>query len=174
MSEPHDTAPHAPRSAPAQPQSASPGTPPDGGPGPRNEDDAAMDAYSRVVTTVAATLRPRVASLRVVGPRGEGAGSGVVFTDDGFLVTSVSPAGATPRHGGRADKGFGLYFVLHGRASATGNDGTRDCGLSPPTCLEGRCPRVGGLRHIVPRVHLEAVGRDWSAVLTIQAWRQLL
>src|SRR5262249_50089161 len=97
MSEPHDNAPHAPRSDPAQPQSASPATPPDGGPGPRNEDDAAMDAYSRVVTTVAATLRPRVASLRVVGPRGEGAGSGVVSTDDGFLVTSMSPAG--PRRG---------------------------------------------------------------------------
>ena len=49
------------------------------------EEDAALDAYSRVVTRVAATLRPRVASLRVVGPRGEGAGSGVVFTDDGSL-----------------------------------------------------------------------------------------
>jgi S1-C subfamily serine protease len=58
------------------------------------EEDAALDAYSRVVTRVAATLRPRVASLLVAGPRGEGAGSGVVFTDDGFLVTSAHVVGS--------------------------------------------------------------------------------
>src|SRR5215467_2567723 len=39
-----------------------------------------LDAYSRVVTTVAAKLRPSVAALAVRGPRGEGAGSAVVFT----------------------------------------------------------------------------------------------
>jgi len=48
-----------------------------------------LDAYSTVVTTVAATLRPSVAALVVHGPRGDGAGSGVVFTADGFLLTSA-------------------------------------------------------------------------------------
>ncbi len=57
------------------------------------EDESPLDAYSRVVTGVAALLRPRVASLRVVGSRGEGAGSGVVFTDDGFVVTSAHVVG---------------------------------------------------------------------------------
>jgi S1-C subfamily serine protease len=60
-------------------------------------DDAALDAYSRVVTSVAARLRPSVASLSVSGPRGAGAGSAVVFTSDGFLLTSahvVSGAGS--------------------------------------------------------------------------------
>ncbi len=48
-----------------------------------------MDAYSQVVTHVAATVSPAVASLRVRTGRGEGAGSAVVFTDDGFLLTSA-------------------------------------------------------------------------------------
>ena len=48
-----------------------------------------LDAYSQVVTTVAARLRPSVAALTVRGPRGNGAGSAVVFTADGFLLTSA-------------------------------------------------------------------------------------
>jgi serine protease Do len=54
----------------------------------------ALDAYSRAVTSVARTLGPSVASLRVSRPdgrggRGEGSGSGVVITPDGFILTSA-------------------------------------------------------------------------------------
>ena len=52
-----------------------------------NEDP--LDAYSRVVSEVAAALLPRVASLSVRGRRGTGGGSGVIFTADGFLLTSA-------------------------------------------------------------------------------------
>ena len=57
-------------------------------------DDEALDAYSRVVTSVADRLLPSVASLRVMGPvpggrRPRGSGSGVVVTGDGFLLTSA-------------------------------------------------------------------------------------
>ena len=60
----------------------------------------ALDAYSMTVTAVAQQVLPAVASLRV--RRGSrsfegGAGSGVVITPDGFLVTSahvVAQAGA--------------------------------------------------------------------------------
>jgi S1-C subfamily serine protease len=52
-------------------------------------DEEPLDAYSRVVTTVAARLRPSVAALSVSSPRGSGAGSAVVFTADGFLLTSA-------------------------------------------------------------------------------------
>ena len=52
-------------------------------------DSDALDAYSKVVSTVAATLLPSVASLAVRTSRGEGAGSGVAFTDDGFMLTSA-------------------------------------------------------------------------------------
>jgi S1-C subfamily serine protease len=50
----------------------------------------ALDAYSRVVTTVAESVSPSVANLRL-SRRGRtvGAGSGVVITPDGFLLTSA-------------------------------------------------------------------------------------
>ncbi|HET8683018.1 MAG TPA: trypsin-like peptidase domain-containing protein [Micromonosporaceae bacterium] len=49
----------------------------------------ALDAYSRVVTTVAAKVLPSVAALVVRTPRGGGGGSALTFTDDGFLLTSA-------------------------------------------------------------------------------------
>jgi S1-C subfamily serine protease len=59
----------------------------------------ALDAYSTIVTSVAEKVLPSVASLRIGrGGRGSGgAGSGVVITPDGFLVTSahVVAAGGT-------------------------------------------------------------------------------
>jgi len=51
-----------------------------------------LDAYSRIVVHVAETVSPSVASLRVgrnSARGGEGAGSAVVITPDGFLVTSA-------------------------------------------------------------------------------------
>jgi len=57
-------------------------------------DDAALDAYSRVVSDVARAIIPSVASLRVMarvqgGRRPRGAGSAVTVTPDGFLLTSA-------------------------------------------------------------------------------------
>jgi S1-C subfamily serine protease len=49
----------------------------------------ALDAYSAVVTSVADRLLPSVASLHVRGNRGEGSGSAVALTPDGFLLTSA-------------------------------------------------------------------------------------
>jgi len=53
----------------------------------------ALDAYSQIVSTVAERVLPSVASLRISrggSPRdGGGAGSGVVITPDGYLVTSA-------------------------------------------------------------------------------------
>ena len=51
----------------------------------------ALDAYSTIVTSVAEQVLPSVASLRIGrGGRGfGGAGSGVVITPDGYLVTSA-------------------------------------------------------------------------------------
>jgi S1-C subfamily serine protease len=52
-------------------------------------ESAALDAYSHVVTSVAELLIPSVASLAVMHGRGGGAGSAVVLTPDGYLLTSA-------------------------------------------------------------------------------------
>jgi S1-C subfamily serine protease len=72
-----------------------------GDPNPYREEQA-LDAYSRVTTTVAEKLIPSVANLRV-RRRGsrlaerEGGGSGVVITPDGFLLTSAHVVSGTER-----------------------------------------------------------------------------
>ena len=51
---------------------------------------SALDAYSRIVTAVAADLTPHVAALEVTGRDGRsGAGSAVVVTADGLLLTNA-------------------------------------------------------------------------------------
>lgn len=54
-------------------------------------DAEALDAYSRVVTSVAESLAPSIVSLRVASrsTAREGSGSGVVITPDGFVMTSA-------------------------------------------------------------------------------------
>jgi S1-C subfamily serine protease len=52
-----------------------------------------LDSYSQIVSGVAAQLTPKVASLRVPRRGGEGLGSGVVFTGDGFLLTNAHVVG---------------------------------------------------------------------------------
>lgn len=59
-----------------------------------NGDAEALDAYSRVVTTVARDLAPSVANLRVTrrvrgGRVTAGGGSAVVIAPDGYLLTSA-------------------------------------------------------------------------------------
>lgn len=58
------------------------------------DEHEALDAYSQVVMSVAERLSPSVANLRVSrrvrgGRRLDGAGSGVVITPDGFMLTSA-------------------------------------------------------------------------------------
>ncbi|HEY1971927.1 MAG TPA: trypsin-like peptidase domain-containing protein [Pseudonocardia sp.] len=53
-----------------------------------------LDSYSRTVSTVAAALIPRVASLRVEHGRSQGTGSGVVFADDRLLLTNAHVIGS--------------------------------------------------------------------------------
>lgn len=50
----------------------------------------AMDAYSRTVIAVAASVTPHVASVQTR----RGGGSAVVFTDDGFLLTNAHVVGS--------------------------------------------------------------------------------
>lgn len=52
-----------------------------------------LDAYSAIVTSVAAQLTPRVAALRISSRRGESAGSAVVLTGEGHLLTNAHVVG---------------------------------------------------------------------------------
>src|SRR4051812_50113315 len=85
------------------------------------DDREALDAYSRTVTQVAERLAPSVTNLRVTrrtarGRVPAGAGSGVVLTPDGFILTN-SHVVAGSGSGGRAAfvGGRGLRFSVVGR-----------------------------------------------------------
>lgn len=67
--------------------------------------DGALDAYSSIVTSVAAQLTPRVAALRIRSGRGEAAGSAVVLTGEGHLLTNAHVVGDAG--GGSAEFGDG-------------------------------------------------------------------
>jgi serine protease Do len=67
---------------------------PGAGDGGRADEEDELDAYSRVVSSVAEKLTPSVANLRVRrrgrSRRGmDGGGSGVVVTPDGYMLTSA-------------------------------------------------------------------------------------
>jgi S1-C subfamily serine protease len=107
----------------------------------------ALDAYSRAVSTVAAKLLPSVASLTVRTSRGEGAGSGVAFTTDGFMLTSAHVvAGA---HNGMAEFTDGTESLF----DVVGADPladlavlrVRDGGAPPATLGDADTLRIGQL-----------------------------
>ncbi len=81
--------------------------------------DEALDAYSKVVTTVAKQVVGSVASLRVSrrsgGWQGQGAGSAVVLTPDGFLITSAHVVEGTSRGRASFSDGRELRFEVVGR-----------------------------------------------------------
>jgi len=78
---------------------------------PTPAETEALDAYSRAVMAVADRLSPSVASLRVLrrtrgGQMPAGAGSAVVLTPDGFLLTNAHVVGRSDLRG-RATFGDG-------------------------------------------------------------------
>ena len=78
---------------------------------PTPAETEALDAYSRAVMAVADRLTPSVASLRVLrrargGQMPAGAGSAVVLTPDGFLLTNAHVVGRSDLRG-RATFGDG-------------------------------------------------------------------
>jgi S1-C subfamily serine protease len=87
---------------------------------PPPEHDEPLDAYSRVVTFVAERLSPSVANLRLSrrvrgGRVYDSGGSGVVITNDGFIITSAHVVASSDGRG-RASfaDGSELEFELIG------------------------------------------------------------
>ena len=110
--------------------------------------DDVLDAYSAVVTRVAAELTPRVAALRV-GPqgRGGGTGSGVVFTEDGYVLTNAHVVGRS--RGGTAAfaDGTSAPFRLTGADPLSDLAVVRVDGPTPPPAVLGEASalKVGQL-----------------------------
>jgi serine protease Do len=76
---------------------------PDSAADDQHADDEALDAYSRVVSSVARRLTPSVANLRVrrrgrSGRSQDGGGSGVVVTPDGYMLTSAHVVASSTRN----------------------------------------------------------------------------
>jgi len=123
------------------------------GASPEPEELEALDAYSRTVAGVAEQLAPSVANLRITrmtrrGRVPAGAGSGVVLTPDGFLLTSAHVVSGRGRQG-RAAFVDGREFAF----SIVGSDALSDLAvlrteardLEPATLGEAERLRVGQL-----------------------------
>ncbi|HEX3332171.1 MAG TPA: trypsin-like peptidase domain-containing protein [Gaiellales bacterium] len=115
-------------------------------------EDEALDAYSRIVTTVAERLAPSVANLRVRrarrGREAVGGGSAVVLREDGFLLTCAHVVGADDARGRAAfiDGGEPAFEVV-GRDPLTDLALIRvdAAGLVPAEMGEASRLRVGQL-----------------------------
>jgi S1-C subfamily serine protease len=115
------------------------------------DEQEALDAYSTLVSSVAATLIPSVASLRIYrrvrgGRRAEGAGSGIAITPDGYILTSAHVVARS--EGGIASFTDGREFDFE----VVGTDALSDLAvvraradLQPPTLGDADRLRVGQL-----------------------------
>jgi S1-C subfamily serine protease len=105
-----------------------------------------LDAYSQIVSGVAAELNPKVASLRVPRPgarrSGESLGSAVVFTSDGFLLTNAHVVG--PAASGTASFGDGSQtpFTVVGADPLSDLAVLRAAGDTPEPAQLGEADRL--------------------------------
>jgi S1-C subfamily serine protease len=81
------------------------------------DDGATLDAYSAVVSNVAATVGPSVAAVTMTDQQGRprGAGSAVIFTGDGFLMTNAHVVGPLRRGAARFTDGSSSTIEVIGR-----------------------------------------------------------
>jgi S1-C subfamily serine protease len=119
---------------------------------PSESELAALDAYSQVVASVAEHLTPRVAALQVTRRRRDGsiaagAGSGVVFTNDGFLLTNAHVVGKAEAGQAAFADGTTVPFRVVGSDPLSDLAVVRADGVTPPPAQLGEASqlRVGQL-----------------------------
>jgi S1-C subfamily serine protease len=109
-------------------------------------DDDALDAYSQVVSRVAAQLTPRVAALRVDhavrGRVATGTGSGVVFTEDGFVITNAHVVGRAVSGSASFADGTSTPFRVIGSDPLSDLAVIRVDGPTPPPAVLGEAGRL--------------------------------
>ena len=113
-----------------------------------------LDAYSRVVSGVAAELTPKVASLRVPQGRGgrdrrgrrsrggESLGSAVVFTGDGFLLTNAHVVGRGQGGTAQFSDGTSAPFTVVGADPLSDLAVVRAGGPTPPPAELGEADNL--------------------------------
>jgi S1-C subfamily serine protease len=105
-----------------------------------------LDAYSRIVTGVAAELTPKVASLRVPmrggGRGGESLGSAVIFTGDGFLLTNAHVVGSAQSGTASFGDGSTVPFTVVGADPLSDLAVLRSAGETPPPATLGEADEL--------------------------------
>src|ERR1035441_6609622 len=106
--------------------------------------DSPLDAYSRIVTAVAAGLTPKVASLRVPqgGRGGESLGSAVVYTGDGFLLTNAHVVGRAQSGTALFSDGTAASFTVVGADPLSDLAVVRANGPTPPPAELGEADQL--------------------------------
>ena len=105
-----------------------------------------LDAYSQIVTRVAAELTGKVASLRI--PRsaarrsGESLGSAVVFTSDGFLLTNAHVVGTAQSGTASFGDGSSAPFTVVGADPLSDLAVVRAAGSTPPPAQLGEADKL--------------------------------
>lgn len=108
---------------------------------------AALDAYSQVVVSVAEQLTPRVAALQVSRLRRDGrvaagAGSAVVFTNDGFLLTNAHVVGRAEAGQVAFDDGTTVPFRVVGSDPLSDLAVVRADGVTPAPARLGEASQL--------------------------------
>ena len=109
-----------------------------------SDGDAALDAYSAIVTDVAATIGPSVAAVTMTDAqrRPRGSGSAVIFTSDGFLVTNAHVVGGNRQGTARFTDGSTSAIEVVGRDPLSDLAVLRAAGSTPPEARLGDANRL--------------------------------
>ena len=123
----------------------------------------ALDAYSAIVTSVAAKLTPRVAALRIRSRRGESAGSAVVLTGEGHLLTNSHVVGGAG--GGTAEFSDGTVA----RFEVVGRDALSDLAVARADRSVPDPPEYGDADSLLVGSLVVAVGNPLGLAGTVTA-----